>query len=91
MVKKHFEGMVEGVIKEMGHEIAKDIVEKKHNDQIVDQLVNALTEKSKIDSQSTTNDNDDSKTVEQKRKFFYRRYSWCSNWNIYIITAPTVT
>ena len=67
--------MVEGVIKEMGHEIAKDIVEKKHNDQIVDQLVNALTEKSKIDSQSTTNDNDDSKTVEQKRKFFYRRYS----------------
>ena len=67
--------MVDGVIKEMGQEIAKDIVDKKHNDQIVDQLVNAITEKSKIDSQSTTNDNDDSKTVERKCKLFYRRYS----------------
>ena len=66
------EALVEGMVTE----VAQDIVEKKEHNDPMDELSD-LTEKTKIDSQRTTNENDSiiDSIVEQKRKLIYHRYS----------------
>ena len=62
------EALVEGMVRE----VAQDIFEKKEHNDPIDELSD-LTKKTKIDSQTTSEN--DSIIVEQKRKLIYHRYS----------------